>query len=547
MKKKLIHILILLSLALSACSSATPAATEESVDQTASAETGSEEITRPTNWNDETHSSDVNPNYEVVFPEDKVNQMTIPIAPADWEAMQADMVSLFGEQGTGGQRGGFPGGGMPPMGENGDFQTPEGFVPPADGERPEMPEGFNPPEGGFGGRPGGGFGGGGDMTPENPIWVEATIEFNGETWTNVGVRYKGNSSLTSGWRSSTEKLPLKLDFDEFEGEHPESENQRFYGFKQLSLANGFSDESFLRDAATSQILEEAGLPVAKTAFYEIILDYGEGPVSLGLYTVIEVVDDTVVNRYFGSNDGNIYEAEGSAASFSAATYEQIGQSFQKENNSDSDWSDIEALFDVLHSDLRTSDPAAWRAELESIFDVDGFLEWLAIAAVIQHWDAYGNMSHNYYLYNDPETGQLTWISWDHNMAMSAGMGGFGGFPDDRAAPEGMQEAAPNNRGGMNRNVSLDKAEVGENWPLIRYLLDDPVYYEQYVNYLAETVEGPFNPDHMAEIYQSMADLIAPYASADVGEETFNNAVQALIDHAYERAEAVETFLSEQEK
>lgn len=33
------------------------------------------------------------------------------------------------------------------------------------------------------------------------------------------------------------KLPLKLDFDEFEDDYPEIENQRFYGFKQLSLAN----------------------------------------------------------------------------------------------------------------------------------------------------------------------------------------------------------------------------------------------------------------------------------------------------------------------
>jgi hypothetical protein len=46
-------------------------------------------------------------------------------------------------------------------------------------------------------------------------------------------------------------------------------------------------------------LEEAGLPAAETAFCEVILDYGEGPVTLGLYTVIEVVDDTVVERYFG--------------------------------------------------------------------------------------------------------------------------------------------------------------------------------------------------------------------------------------------------------
>src|SRR5690606_16164103 len=98
-----------------------------------------------------------------------------------------------------------------------------------------------------------------------------------------------------------------------------------------------------------------------------------------------------------------------------STFDQISESFQKENNDKAaDWSDIEALHKMLHSELRTTDPEAWRAELETLFDVDSFLEWLAISATIQHWDTYGGMSHNYYLYHNPDTGKLTWISWDHN-------------------------------------------------------------------------------------------------------------------------------------
>ena len=524
---------LLLFLGLTGCTENIAAARDETValQDTAQAATGSAEtdtIARPEGWSEEPHGNESEPNYDVVFPDDQVNQITITIAPEDWEAMQANMEELFGETSTGGSGGGLPGGFEPPEGalpQPGGFERPEGAPPQpaADGS----PEGSEPPERGpAGGRPGGGGFGGGDMTPENPTWVPATIEFEGNTWTNVGIRYKGNSSLTSGWRSGTLKLPLKLDFDEFEDEYPEVDDQRFYGFKQLSLANGFNDPSFLRDAATSAILEEAGLPAAETAFYEVVLDYGEGPVSLGLYTVIEVIDDTVVDRYFGSDDGNIYEGDGSAASFAASTYDQIEQSFEKENNEDeADWSDIEALFDVLHDDQRTSDPALWRAGLESIFDVDSFLEWLAINTVIENWDSYGSMSHNYYLYHDTDSGQLTWISWDHNEAMSTGMAGGG-------------------RGGLGgRSVSLDKADVGDDWPLIRYLLDDPVYYALYLDYLAETIAGPFDPDHMAETYQAMADLIAPYAIADVGEAEFEAAVQQLIEHAYQRADAVEEFLS----
>ena len=502
-------------------------ASQETNEVTAASQETNIEVETSTleDWSEATHSDEAEPNYDVVFPEDKVNQIKITIEPENWELMQANMVELFGEAGSGEGIRGFPGGEEPPMGNR--PRPGEGEFP-ADGQLPpmgDMSEMSEAPEGG--GRPGAGGIGAVDMTPENPTWVPATIEFDGLTWENVAVRYKGNSSLTSGWRSGTLKLPLKLDFDEFEDEYPEITNQRFYGFKQLSLANGFSDSSFLRDAATASVLEEAGLPVAKTAFYEVIIDYGEGPVSLGLYTMIEVVDDTVIERIYGSDDGNIYEGDGSAASFAAHTFNSIEDSFEKENNEDeADWSDIEKLFEVLHSEMRISDPAAWRAELESIFDVNGFLEWLAISAVIDHWDSYGSMSHNYYLYHDPDTGQLNWISWDHNQAMSTGMGGGGG-----------------GRGPGNRSVSIDKADINENWPLIRFLLDDPVYYELYLGYLAETIEGPFNPERMADLYQSLADLIAPYAVADVGEEAFYAAVEQLIEHAQERTYAVESFLT----
>jgi hypothetical protein len=547
---------LLVMLGLTACSADIAAMGETDTPQdtaiTTTGDTATETIARPEGWNEDTHGDEAAPNYDVVFPDDTVNQIVITIAPEDWEAMQANMIDLFGEAGSDGDSRGLPGESKLPEGappEPGADGFAGGSNPPAGRERAVPPEGpppqpgadgfpeeFGPPEGWNqaappegappGGRQGGGGFGGGDMTPENPIWVPATIEFDGNTWTNVGVRFKGNSSLSSGWRGGTLKLPLKLDFDEFEDDYPEIDDQRFYGFKQLSLANGFSDPSFLRDAATSAVLDEAGLPAAETAFYEVIVDYGEGQVSLGLYTMIEVIDDTVVERYFGSDDGNIYEADGPAASFAASTRDRIEQSFEKENNeAEADWSDIQTLFDVLHDDQRTSDPAAWRANLEAVFDVDSFLNWLAISAVIQHWDAYGAMSHNYYLYHDPDTGQLTWISWDHNMAMSTGMGDGGG------------------RGPGSKSVSLDKADVGDDWPLIRYLLDDPVYYVLYTGNVAEAVVGPFNPDSMAETYQSMADLIAPYAAADVGEAAFEAAVEQLIEHAYQRADSVEEFLT----
>lgn len=532
---------------------------------------------RPPGWSDETHGNDVAPNYAVVFPADKVNQLTITVTPENWEAMLADMTELYGEQGsrTAGRMGAPPAPG-------GNAAPPDALAAGA----PGRPAGQ--PPGGFGG-PGGM---GGSFTTTNPIWVTGAIEFAGDVWTNVGVRFKGNSSLMSAWSSGSLKLPFKLDFDQFEDLYPEIKNQRFYGFKQLSLGNNFSDNAMLRDALAYDVYEAAGLVAAETGFYQVFLDYGEGPVDLGLYTVVEVIDDTVVARAFGGDAGNIYEGDGRAVTLAAGTAEaQIEESFQKENNdAAADWSDIAGLYDALHAETRTTDPEAWRAELEEVFDVDTFLKWLAVSAQIGHWDTYGAMTHNFYLYHDPATGQLTWITWDHNMTFSGGMGdpggaggmlpgGFGGAPPAGAArpsggitvTQGMtaaqgvaatasvtaaqrltatQDARPAanaarlNRGGPGRGVSLDKSDVGDDWPLIRFLLDDPVYYARYVDSLAET-SAILDPAAMTARVETYAAVLAPYAEAEIGPDAYTAAVQGVIDYITTRAEEVQTFLAAQ--
>ncbi|HRI18357.1 MAG TPA: CotH kinase family protein, partial [Burkholderiaceae bacterium] len=113
-----------------------------------------------------------------------------------------------------------------------------------------------------------------------------------------------------------------------------------------------------------------------------------------------------------------------------------------------------------------SDAAAWRAGLAAILDVDVFLHWLALNAVVQDWDVYGRMAHNYYLYADPQSaGRFQWIPWDHSFAFTGADGGMFG-----------------------QSLSLGMDEVGAEWPLIRFLLDDPTYNERYTQFVAQAAE-----------------------------------------------------------
>ena len=495
--------------------------------------TQAQSTARPEGWNDYSHSNSTDPVYDIVFPQDNVNTITINITPDTWQLLLEDMTGLYGEFGTSrGMRGGFefPGASQLPGGFEfpGGFDLPEGFEPP-DGF--EMPSNFD-----FPGQTGGLLG----SNTENPIWVTVDLEFNEQTWTNVGFRFKGNSSLMSTWGSGSYKLPFRLNFDKFEDDYLEIDNQRFYGFQQLSFTNHFNDDSLLRERVSSDVFRESGIPTAHTAFYAVYVDYGEGPIYFGLYTSVELVDDTVIETQFSDSSGNLYKPEGEGANFVEGSFNE--ESFSKETNANTaDYSDILALFDALHAETRISDPVVWREDLEAVFNTNGFMHWLAVNTVIQNWDTYGSMAHNYYLYNDPATGQLTWIPWDLDLSMQSGMGGFGG---------GMGRGG--GMGEFGNNAAFDQAGIGDNWPLIRYLMDDPVYHDLYVLYIEQTINDTFEPTQMEERFQRLHDLIAPYVEAEIegysnlsSLEAFENSITELVNHVNQRNVLAEEYLSMQ--
>ncbi|MBK8025851.1 MAG: CotH kinase family protein [Chloroflexi bacterium] len=249
---------------------------------------------RPAGWDDYSHGNDAAPDYAVVFPDAEVNILTISIAPENWQAMQEDMTTLYGEFGSRGG-GGIPGGFRQP----GDIQQPQGGQPPQGGQGGQPPQG-NQQGGGpgqFPGRPGApGFNPSDAFPRREPDVVSVGIEFNGQTWTHVGMRYKGNSSLSGTWGQGSLKLPFRLDFDEFEDAYPEIDNQRFFGFKELSFSSNFRDASYLHERVAADIYREAGVPAPQTAFYAVTLDNGSGPTYLGLFTAVEMVEDTVIRR-----------------------------------------------------------------------------------------------------------------------------------------------------------------------------------------------------------------------------------------------------------
>jgi len=497
---------------------------------------------------DISHASDTDPDYGIVFPDDTINELYITITPESWEEMQSDMENSYGVFGNRTMEG--PGG----------MENPEDFFRKnaSDEAGPGIPPGAH-----------------GFMSHDDPIYVPAEFSFQGKSWDHVGIRYKGFNSLMSAWNQGIGKINLKIDLDYFEDEYPETKNQKFYGFKELNLQSSMSDKTTIREKITPEVFQEAGVPAPQTAFYRIYIDHGDGYEYFGLYTLAEAIDDTVIETQFTNADGNLYKPENEGGTFAEGKLNLTD--FEKKSNEDEeDYSDIQQLYTILHSDSRNLTPEIWRSDLESVFDVNEFLTWLATNTLIGNFDTYGGNSRNYYLYHNPDNGKFSWIPWDNNYAFMQGIAGAGpgnmnqtgrgenpppGFlnqtnggsssdfnpfngrlpgifskpdqegllPSDRSmnlSPPSVMMTQPGINsgqnhtpggwagmngggipGGMGSSISFGMENVTDRWPLIRFLMDDPVYHERYVHILLNLTSGVYTPDTLSEKIDWYHDLV----------------------------------------
>jgi spore coat protein H len=411
-------------------------------------------------WEDESHSNEFEPNYDVVFNQSKVNRIDIVLTATEFDEMQIDMNILS--------------------------TTNEAII--------------------------------------NPKYFACDFYFNGKQWYDVGIRYKSNKKAYASFLNDIGKLPLKLNFDEFETQNPDLKKQRFYGFQELSLEPNFNDNSLMREKIASELFNQFGVPVSKTAYYELHIDKGDGnPVYFGLYTMTEDIENTILNRTFLSNTGNCYKADGDGAKFDAAIFTL--DSFENITNKlSTNKEDVQQLNDILNSSLRISDLEAWKSNLEAIFDVDGFLKYLAVNNTIQNWDTYGNKKDNYYLYNDPKDNLLKWVVNNTFETLKSR--------------------------GDEDPISIGMLEVSKKWTLIYNLIRVEEYKIKYKLYIEEFINLYFTKEKMDALYEKYKYLIAPsvlketsnYTHIQGGFSAFESEVENLIYHTDIRLIVAERYI-----
>ena len=284
---------------------------------------------------------------------------------------------------------------------------------------------------------------------DNPMeeeFKEGTVTYNGITIGYTGVRMKGNSSLMSVAGSDSDRYSFKLEFNKYI-------EQNLAGYTKINLNNSFADPSYMREYLTYDVLEQMGLETPKFSYVNVSIN-GE---HYGLYLAVENIEEPYLERNFGNSAGNLYKADTGASLTweDGMSIDETGLIMKsgRENNTK-----LLEFIKALHDGK----------DIESYFDVDKYLRYLAVSTVTANMDSYqGMMSHNYYLYEQDE--KFTFLAWDHNMSIGGMMG------------QDIDEQ---------KEMLIDEPTVGavKNYPLVNYVLSNSEYKEQYHHYVQQTVE-----------------------------------------------------------
>lgn len=134
----------------------------------------------------------------------------------------------------------------------------------------------------------------------NEEYRSGNITINGETFYNVGIRPKGNTSLTNVAKDdTTDRYSFKIKFDEY------VDGQTYHGIESIVLNNNIQDNTSMKEYITYDLYEFLGVATPEMSYSYITVNNDDW----GLYLAIEVVDERYLQNNFGTTEGNLYKPE----------------------------------------------------------------------------------------------------------------------------------------------------------------------------------------------------------------------------------------------
>lgn len=377
----------------------------------------------------------------------------------------------------------------------------------------KLREGLNASLMGGGGGPGGGrggmFGGRGLQGAEgkrNGVaamagvefnYVRADLDFSGQAFKDVAVRYKGNGTFMESRGSM--KRSLKVELDKY------VKGQRLGDVTTLNLHNNVTDVTELNEPLAHRLFRDAGVPAPRTAYARVYVTV-PGKYDrqfLGLYSVVEDIGKEFAGNRFGSKKGaifkpvtpNLFSDLGDDWKAYRQTYDPKGK-VSKE--------DTQRVIDFAKIVSHASDQE-FATKVGEFIDLEAFARYLAVVVLVSDIDGILGPGQNYYLHLDSKTRRFSFVGWDQDHS-------WGQFPG-----RGTQETR--------ENLSIAHPWQGSNAFLDRMMKVES-FRRLYLDRIAEINRTLFQADRIGLQVAEMAAAIRPAIVEESAEKVarFDQAV-----------------------
>lgn len=351
-------------------------------------------------------------------------------------------------------------------------------------------------------------------------YYQCNVEVNGTMFYQVGIRPKGNTSLSAiANDDTTDRYSFKLEFDHY------VDGQTCFGLDKLILNNNYADATNMKEALIYDMYQYLGADASLYNYAKISVN-GE---YWGVYLALEGVEDSFQLRNYGTESGELYKPE--SMDMGGGKPEDMGDGKDFGNGeppggmgrnsggadlnyTDDDLDSYETIWDGEVTKTNQADHErvvkalkniAEGNDLETYMDIDNLLRYMAVHVFSVNEDSLsGMMAHNYYLYESD--GKLSLIPWDYNLALG-GMGGMGG-----GMPGGSGETEESSGATSVVNSPIDDAFSGTDF--FDTLLENETYHSQYDAYLQQLVSEYINGGGFDAFYERVRSQIDELVETD---------------------------------
>ena len=327
---------------------------------------------------------------------------------------------------------------------------------------------------------------------EEETYVSCTAVIDGEEFHQVGLRAKGNNSLSLTEEYGLSRYSLKLEFDHF------NQGGNYYGLDKLSLDASFQDNSYMKTWIAYDMMEFMEVPAPLRSYVWVTVN-GE---DWGLYLAVEEPEEAFARRNFGNDYGRLYKPD-----YKRLDAENADVALKYIDDDPESYPNIfdNAKVDITQGDKERVIEAlkilSTGKDLEKAVNIEEVLRYFTVQVFVMNWDSYlGYTGHNYYLYE--EDGILSILPWDYNLA-------FGtyalGMTDPIRDPEVL----------INYPIHTPaEGSVMMNRPLYHNLMKTEEYFQSYRKYFDQFVSQYFESGRFQSLLAQTREMIAPYVEKD---------------------------------